>query len=149
MIEELKLYKQCGGGSLIDLTSIGIRVDPTLLPRISQESGVKIVAGTAYYVDSFLPQEAHQLNTREMADVLVGEVMGGIGGGGDGGDGGGRVRCGIIGEVGCSWPLTGTEKRSLQAAALAQQETGWHTHHTTNVQWNRTLKVQSMFKPKS
>jgi phosphotriesterase-related protein len=34
------------------------------------------------------------------------------------------VRCGIIGELGCSWPLPPTERKVLQAAALAQQETG-------------------------
>ena len=34
------------------------------------------------------------------------------------------MRCGVIGEVGCSWPLAASERRSLQAAALAQKETG-------------------------
>lgn len=52
----------------------------------------------------------------QMADVIVGEVVRGV----DGGD----VRCGIIGEIGCSWPLVDTERRSLQAAAIAQKETG-------------------------
>ena len=51
-----------------------------------------------------------------MADVIVGELVHGIGDSG--------VRCGVIGEVGCSWPLADSERRSLQAAALAQQETG-------------------------
>ena len=51
-----------------------------------------------------------------MSDFMVKEILHGIGDSG--------VRCGIIGEVGCSWPLTDTEKKSLQAAALAQQETG-------------------------
>ena len=51
-----------------------------------------------------------------MADAMVGEVVGGV----DGSD----VRCGIIGEIGCSWPLVDTERRSLQAAAIAQKETG-------------------------
>ncbi len=41
---------------------------------------------------------------------------------GIGGEGG--VRCGLIGEVGCSHPLTPHETRSLQAAAAAQQITG-------------------------
>ncbi len=52
-----------------------------------------------------------------MRDFLVGEVMTGIGG-----EGG--VRCGLIGEVGCSHPLTHHEIRSLQAAAAAQKITG-------------------------
>ena len=34
------------------------------------------------------------------------------------------IKCGVIGEVGCSWPLTQFEKKSLQAAAIAQTDTG-------------------------
>ena len=34
------------------------------------------------------------------------------------------VRAGIIGEVGCSWPLHPNERKSLRAAARAQRETG-------------------------
>ena len=41
----------------------------------------------------------------------------------DGVEGSG-VRCGVIGEVGISWPMTDFEKRSLKASALAQQQTG-------------------------
>lgn len=51
-----------------------------------------------------------------MKDLMVGEIMTGIGDSG--------VRCGVIGEIGCSWPLTSTERRALEAAALAQKETG-------------------------
>ena len=34
------------------------------------------------------------------------------------------VKAGIIGEVGCTWPLAQTERKSLLAAAIAQGETG-------------------------
>jgi phosphotriesterase-related protein len=34
------------------------------------------------------------------------------------------IKCGVIGEVGCSWPLTPFERKSLQAAAIAQTNTG-------------------------
>lgn len=34
------------------------------------------------------------------------------------------IKCGIIGEVGCSWPVTHFEKKSLQAASIAQVDTG-------------------------
>ena len=34
-----------------------------------------------------------------------------------------RIKPGIIGEVGCSWPLTDMERRSLQASGLAQSQT--------------------------
>jgi phosphotriesterase-related protein len=34
------------------------------------------------------------------------------------------VKAGIIGELGCSWPLTDNERKVLRAAAIAQRETG-------------------------
>jgi predicted metal-dependent phosphotriesterase family hydrolase len=34
-----------------------------------------------------------------------------------------KVKPGIIGEVGCSWPLAEMERRSLQGAAIAQSQT--------------------------
>ena len=68
----------------------------------------------------------------QMADFMVGEVVKGVGG-----SGGSGVRCGIIGEIGCSWPLGDTERRSLQAAALAQKETGemWEVRNQTLIKW--------------
>ena len=33
------------------------------------------------------------------------------------------IKCGVIGEIGCSWPLTPVERKSLLAAAVAQSET--------------------------
>ena len=73
------------------------------------------------YFLHFVPTHTHtHTHTHtQMRDHLVCEVMEGIGGVGG-------VRCGLIGEVGCSHPLTHHETRSLQAAAAAQQITGEH-----------------------
>ena len=37
------------------------------------------------------------------------------------------VKCGLIGEMGCSHPLTPTEEKCLKAAAMAQKRTGYKT----------------------
>ena len=55
-----------------------------------------------------------------MTNVMVKEIVQGIGDSG--------VKCGVIGEIGCSWPLAEVEKKALQAAAHAQQETGMPFH---------------------
>ena len=52
----------------------------------------------------------------QLSDVMVKKICEGVEGSG--------VRCGVIGEVGISWPMTDFEKRSLKASALAQQQTG-------------------------
>ena len=44
------IYKQFGGGTLVDATSIGLGRDPVGLARISRQTGVNIVMGASYYV---------------------------------------------------------------------------------------------------
>ena len=51
-----------------------------------------------------------------MTNEIVTEVCEGVEGTG--------MRCGVIGEIGVSWPMTAFEKKSLKAAAQAQQQTG-------------------------
>ena len=87
-----------------------------MLPQVSRESGVNIITGTGFYVNSFLPEYAKNLTSNEMADAMTKEILHGIGDSG--------VRCGVIGEIGCSYPLEDSEKRALQAAALVQTKTG-------------------------
>ena len=118
MAAEVEPFKQAGGGTICELSVVGMRCDPhkpTHLVQISRSTGVNIVHATGFYIDSMLPEEAKSLTVREMADFMVGEVVRGVGGSG--------VRCGVI-YTGCSWPLGDTERKSLQAAALTQKETG-------------------------
>ena len=117
IVDELKLFKQAGGGTLCDLTVTGIRIKANTLKNISVSTGVHIVCGTGFYVDSFLTEDIKKMRNEELTQFMVDEIVNGI----QGSDG---VRCGIIGEIGCSWPLTVYEKKSLQAAAIAQRETG-------------------------
>ena len=51
------------------------------------------------------------------------------------------VRCGLIGEIGCSYPLQDSEKRALQAAAMVQQQSG--DYHVTSilVAWPSCVKI--------
>ena len=119
ILEELKLFKQGGGQTLCDATvdGHGLRIATSSIPRLAQESGVHIVCGTGYYVDDgTFPVEAQSLAADELAEIMVRDIQEGIPGTG--------VRCGVIGEIGCSWPLTDLEKRVIRAAALAQIQTG-------------------------
>ena len=65
-VSELQLFHEAGGGTICDVTTVGIRCKPEALPQISRESGVNIVTGTGYYIDSFLSEEAKLLSTHEV-----------------------------------------------------------------------------------
>jgi phosphotriesterase-related protein len=77
---------------------------------------VPIVQGAGYYVDEYIPLERKDASVDKLAREIVGQVREGCWGT--------DVRAGIIGEIGCMWPLRDFERRVLQAAAVAQGETG-------------------------
>ena len=66
--------------------------------------------------DAVHPEDMDERNVEELAREIVGDITEGVDGSG--------IRAGIIGEVGCTWPLTPNERKSLSASAIAQRETG-------------------------
>ena len=115
-IEEIKMYREVGGGAIVDATTIGIGRNPDALARISRESGVHIVMGAGFYVDAVHPADMDERSVDDLAVEVTSEITEGVDGTG--------IKAGIIGEVGCTWPLTTNERKSLSAAAIAQQESG-------------------------
>ena len=115
-IQEARLYQMAGGGTIVDATTIGIGRDPLALARISRATGINVVMGAGFYVDKVHPQDMSERTDVELADQMIKEITVGVGDTG--------VKAGIIGELGCSWPLTENERKVLRAAAKAQQATG-------------------------
>ena len=115
-ISEMMLYKKAGGGTVIEATTIGIGRDPSGLARIARATGINIVTGAGYYVGITHPKEMNNKTESEITQQIVQEITVGIGNTG--------VKAGIIGELGCSWPLEDNERKVLMGAAHAQKETG-------------------------
>ncbi|XP_076837694.1 N-acetyltaurine hydrolase [Brachyhypopomus gauderio] len=114
--EELVAYRQAGGGTIVENTTTGISRDLPTLRKLAKETGVHIVAGAGYYVDSTHSDETRQATVEKLTDIIVSEVLHGA----DGTD----ICCGVIGEIGTSWPITDSEKKVLQATAHAQAQLG-------------------------
>ena len=115
-IDETMLYKQYGGGSMVDATSIGIARDPLGLARVSRATGVNIIMGASHYVAPAHPADMDDRSEDAIFAKIVEDVTEGVDGSG--------IRSGVIGEVGCSWPLTDNERKVLRASGRAQQATG-------------------------
>lgn len=101
---------------MVDVTIDNIGRDPDALCRVSQITGVNIIMGCGYYVGEIQPESYDRKSEEEICQEIVNDILVGVGNK--------RVKAGIIGEIGCSWPLPEREKRSLRASALAQQDTG-------------------------
>ena len=115
-IDEANLYRQYGGGSLVDATSNGIARDPLGLARISRATGVNVIMGSSYYVGPMHPPDMDSRSEEAILEEIVRDVTEGAQGT--------AIRSGVIGEVGCSWPLTDNERKVLRASARAQRMTG-------------------------
>ena len=116
IIEEVGLYKQFGGQALVDATNIGLGRDPIGLTRISRATGVHVIMGSSFYVGATHPADMDDRSEESLAEQIVGEVVRGVGDTG--------VKAGVMGEVGCSWPLHPNERKVLRATARAQRVTG-------------------------
>lgn len=116
-VAEAMLFKKEGGGTIVDVTSAGLSRDLPALKRISRATGLNIVIGSGYYVTSgkesrdFDGKTEDEIAEEIVADILIGACNT-------------EIRAGIIGEIGCSWPLQDREKKSLRACARAQKRTG-------------------------
>ncbi|XP_030055487.1 N-acetyltaurine hydrolase isoform X2 [Microcaecilia unicolor] len=114
--EELLHYKAVGGGAIVENTTTGISRDVKKLKWLAEETGVHIISGAGFYVDSTHSSETRSMSVEQLTEILVNEVQRGA----DGTD----IKCGVIGEIGCSWPLTESEGKVLQATAHAQTQLG-------------------------
>jgi phosphotriesterase-related protein len=115
-IRETLLYKCAGGDTIVEATSIGIGRDPEGLQQIARATGLNIVMGASYYVGASHPADMDARSEDDLVGEIVRDIEEGVGHSG--------VRAGIIGEVGCSWPLTADERKVLRASGRAQRKTG-------------------------
>ncbi len=121
-IEEAALFKAAGGGTIVDAGSIGIRPDPLALRRISERDRAPRRRRDRLLHRGFPPaDDGRRPSDDALTERIVRDLRDGIDDTG--------IRAGIIGEVGCSWPLHPDERRSLRAAARAQRETGAADQH--------------------
>ncbi len=115
-VQEVRKYREAGGGAIVEATTLGIGRSPGALARISRESGVHVVMGAGFYVGAAHPDDMDRRSVEDLAREMAGDITEGAEGSG--------VKAGIIGEIGCTWPLAPNERKALAAAAIAQKETG-------------------------
>ena len=72
--------------------------------------------GAGFYVNDSHPDYVENISVKKLAEHIISDILEGVEGTG--------IKSGIIGEIGCSWPLTVNEKKVLAASAIAQKETG-------------------------
>lgn len=114
--DEVRRMVQAGGRGVVELTNGGLKPDPAGLVEIARATGAHIVMGCGWYVDEYQDHHNENRTVEMIARDIVGQVLEGAWDT--------DVRAGIIGEIGCQNPWTPLERRVMEAALIAQQETG-------------------------
>ena len=129
---EMKLFKEAGGGTVVDVSSKGLGRDALGLKKIAESSDVNIITGCGYYKVAGHPPDMAERSVEDLTAEIVHELESGIGDTG--------VRPGVIGEIATGSPLytvprdvwdlrdhvdmVPNEEKVLRAAGRAQIETG-------------------------
>ena len=116
-IDEVNNFKKSGGGTIVDVTSIGLKRDPEALRRVSQATGIHLVMGTGYYQKVFHPEDMDERTVENLTSEIVQDLTLGIRGSG--------IRAGVIGEIGVNGdPISFNEEKSIRASTRASLLTG-------------------------
>ena len=113
-IQKLSEARGEGLTSMMDATPFELGRDVQMLQRVSQGSGVNIIASTGTYVD--IPRLIWFTHPGRMAEVYIREITEGIEGTG--------IKAGMIKVANNDYELSNAEQMILRAAARASNETG-------------------------
>lgn len=113
--KEIEYFRNAGGRTVVDVSTIGLGRDPELLRRVSVETGLNVVCGAGYYVQGAQSAANLELTVEQMEENIVREVEVGIGHT--------DIKASVIGEIGVSEVMYPFEKKSLTAACRAQVRT--------------------------
>ncbi|XP_059156972.1 phosphotriesterase-related protein-like [Physella acuta] len=112
--EELLFFKENGGQTIVENTTLGISPNLPYLRNLSESTGINIICGTGFYVDAAQTDTVLNLSEETMAESMRRDILEGREG----------IRSGMIGEIGTSWPVTDFEKKSLRSSAAVQEDLG-------------------------
>lgn len=113
---ELAEFRDHGGRTIVDVTPAALGRDVVGLANLAARLRINIVAGTGHYVAAAHEPWIHRASVDQIAERMISEINEGVGAT--------KIRCGVIGEIGMSWPVHPDEKKVLTGAAVAQQDTG-------------------------
>jgi len=116
-IEELALYTDLGGQSLVDATNLGIGRDSRALQKISRRTGLNVVMGAGFYLEPSHPDYVKNMAVEEIG-MAIARDCGAVP------DDMPIVAAGIIGEIGVSKDFTAAEEKVLRGAARASRLSG-------------------------
>ena len=124
-LSEVKLFKAAGGSTIAEMTTSGYGRDVNNLRKISDETGVHIIATTGAIMESLFPAEIYDLTDSELTNLFIRDVNVGM----ENTD----IKAGVLKFGASNDKFSAAEKKAARAACKAHLETGAPiTTHTIN-----------------
>ncbi len=115
-IRELTELKALGAGAMVEVTMQAWGRDVAGLRRISEATGIRIIATSGFYIEQCHPEGVATQSIEELSQDIIEELTNGVGTTG--------IRTGLI-KASVSRPvLEGPEEKCTRAVARAQKATG-------------------------
>ena len=113
-VEELKLFKSVGGQTLVEASTLDYGRNLPLLKKMSEETGVHVIATTGFNKHIYYPQWVEEKSTEEISNILADDILKGRDG----------IRAGFI-KIGTYYNMIHPlEEKTAVAAAQAQKKCG-------------------------
>ncbi len=120
--EEARDFAESGGRAIVDMSVTGLRTDIEAVRRISQNSGLHIVASTGFYAEDSWPERFRNYSADDFKTFIRNEIENGI-------DGtnikAGHIKAAITDNTAFSvTPFSDLQKAMLKGAVIASNQTG-------------------------
>ena len=73
-IDEAMEFRHHGGGTIVEVTSIGLRRDPLAISRVSQATGLNVVMGAGWYQKLYHPADMDRRTVEDLTGEIVRDV---------------------------------------------------------------------------
>jgi phosphotriesterase-related protein len=115
-LAELARFRQAGGGAIVEMTTPDYGRDAAGLRRLSEQSGVQLIAATGYNKEKFSAPYLHGATIAELTERFIQDVIAGM----DGTD----SRAGLIKASSTLNEISPDAEKLFRAAARAHHATG-------------------------
>lgn len=115
-IEEVESFKRAGGNTIVEMSTVEMGRDPTNLERISDATGVNIIAATGYNKGKFCERYIGDREPYDLAREMIKDLTEGMGET--------KLLAGLIKISTSKNEVLPVEDKVIKAAIIAQRETG-------------------------
>lgn len=116
VIEEIEKAKKYNVKTFVEVSCNDMGRNPLELKKLSDTCGIHIIASTGFYLDEYHPTAIKNMTVEDIAKIFIDDLTIGMNGT--------SIKAGVIGEVASSEIMTPSERKVLQAAAIAARQVG-------------------------